>query len=57
MLLTETIMLILYLVVQDMRCVYPVGRKLDVVEMTEHDLARLDDGEFLNDTVIDFFAK
>ncbi|KAL0038051.1 hypothetical protein WJX79_000333 [Trebouxia sp. C0005] len=42
---------------KDMRCVYPPDRKLDVVEMTEYDLARLDDGEFLNDTVIDFYAK
>ena len=42
---------------QDLRCVYPLGRKLDVVELTEHDLSRLDDAEFLNDTVIDFFAK
>ena len=42
---------------QDMRCVYPPDRKLDVVEMTEYDLARLDDEEFLNDTVIDFYAK
>ena len=42
---------------QDMRCVYPPGRKLDVVELTEHDLSRLDDNEFLNDSVIDFYAK
>ena len=42
---------------QDMRCVYPEGRKLDVVELTEHDLSRLDKEEFLNDTVIDFYAK
>ena len=42
---------------QDMRCVYPLGRKLDVVELTEHDLSRLDNDEFLNDTVIDFYAK
>ena len=40
-----------------MRCVYPLGRKLDVVEVTEHDLARLDAGQSLNDTIIDFFAK
>ena len=45
------------LTVQDMRCVYPLGRKLDVVELTEHDLSRLDDNEFLNDSVIDFYAK
>lgn len=45
------------LVVQEMRCVYPSGRKLDVVELTEHDVSRLDDNEFLNDTVIDFYAK
>ena len=44
-------------VVQGMRCVYPLGRKMDVVELTEHDLSRLDDNEFLNDTVIDFYAK
>lgn len=43
--------------VQGMRCVYPLGRKMDVVELTEHDLSRLDDNEFLNDTVIDFYAK
>lgn len=42
---------------QDFRCVFPPCKKFDVVEVTEHDLARLDDGEFLNDTVIDFFIK
>lgn len=47
----------LWHLVQDMRCVYPLGRKLDVVELTEHDLSRLDKDEFLNDTVIDFYAK
>ncbi|KAL3148578.1 hypothetical protein ABBQ38_014010 [Trebouxia sp. C0009 RCD-2024] len=44
-------------VFKGMRCVYPLGRKMDVVELTEHDLSRLDDNEFLNDTVIDFYAK
>ena len=36
---------------------FPPRKKFDVVEVSEHDLARLDDGEFLNDTVIDFFIK
>lgn len=42
---------------QDLYCTYPPDQKFDVVEVTEHDLARLDDAEFLNDTVIDFFIK
>lgn len=45
------------LCLQGLYCVYPPNQKFDVVEVTEHDLARLDDEEFLNDTVIDFFIK
>ena len=42
---------------QDVRCVFPPHRKADAIEMTEHDLAKLDDREMLNDTVIDFMIK
>ena len=41
---------------QGCRMVYPLGDK-EAVEVTAADLARLDPGEFLNDTVIDYFIK
>ena len=36
--------------------VFPPGDK-EAVEVTAGDLARLDPGEFLNDTVIDYYIK
>ena len=36
--------------------VFPPGDK-EAVEVTAADLARLDPGEFLNDTVIDYYIK
>ncbi len=41
---------------QGCRMVFPPGDK-EAVEVTAADLARLDPGEFLNDTVIDYYIK
>ncbi|KAL3160557.1 hypothetical protein ABBQ32_010855 [Trebouxia sp. C0010 RCD-2024] len=40
-----------------MKCTYPVDRKQDAVELTEHDLVRLNDREMVNDSVVDFYVK
>ena len=42
--------------VQGCVAVYPAGRP-DGVEVRGSDLARLDDDEFLNDTVIDLYIR
>lgn len=44
-------------VLQGMKCTYPVDRKQDAVELTEHDLVRLNDREMVNDSVVDFYVK
>ena len=41
---------------QGLSCKFP-DRKFGVVELSEHDLARLNDEEFANDSVIDFYIK
>lgn len=42
---------------QGVRCIFPPHGKVDAIEMTEHDLAMLDDGAMLNDSIIDFMIK
>ena len=56
----EIILLILVhqadVALQGIRCLYPLGRKLGAVELTEWSLACLDDGKMLNDDIMDMFA-
>jgi hypothetical protein len=40
-----------------MRCLYPPGGGPGAVEVTAADLSRLDEAEFLNDTIIDFYLR
>lgn len=42
--------------VQGMRCLYPLGRMLGAIEVTESSLTCLDDGKMLNDEIMDMFA-
>ena len=42
---------------QGLRAVYPEPGMKGAVEVLPADLARLDDGEFLNDTIIDFWMR
>jgi hypothetical protein len=42
---------------QGLKCLYPRSGGPGAVEVTALDLSRLDDGEFLNDTVIDFYIR
>lgn len=44
------------IVLQGMKCVYPLGRKLGATEVTEMGLACLDSGEMLRDEIVDMFA-
>lgn len=41
---------------QGMKCVYPPGRKLGAIEVTEWGLACLDDGQMLRDDIVGVFA-
>ncbi len=40
-----------------MKALYPQDKRVDAIEITPVDLAHLDDEEFLNDTIIDFYMK
>ena len=42
---------------QGLKALYPQDRRVDAIEITPVDLAHLDDEEFLNDTIIDFYMK
>ena len=42
---------------QGLRAVYPKPGSKGAVEVLPADLARLDEGEFLNDTIIDFWMR
>ena len=44
---------------QGLRCIFPTNEKpaIDCIEVKEHDLAKLDEGEYLNDTGTDLQSK
>ena len=42
---------------QGLRAVFPAPGVKGAVEILPADLARLDEGEFLNDTIIDFWMR
>ena len=44
---------------QGLKCIFTTNRKLsiDCIEVKEHDLAKLDEGEYLNDTSKDEQSK
>ena len=44
---------------QGLKCIFPTNKKpaIDGIEVNEHDLAKLDEGEYVNDTIIDLQSK